>query len=124
MTLEEIGKNLPALLGALMLGILFIQSGLDKVFDWKGNLEWLNGHFSKTFLGGFVPVLVGDDYRVGNCNRIFERDWRDLFSRFGFARFDFLCCGSWARCLCSRCFSVSGWRKIIRARRCLCRILF
>lgn len=58
MTLEEIGKNLPALLGALMLGILFIQSGLDKVFDWKGNLEWLTGHFEKTFLGGFVPFLL------------------------------------------------------------------
>lgn len=58
MTLEEIGKNLPALLGAIMLGILFIQSGLDKVFDWKGNLGWLTGHFSKTFLGGFVPVLL------------------------------------------------------------------
>lgn len=58
MTLEEIGKNLPALLGAIMLSILFIQSGLDKIFDWKGNLEWLNGHFSKTFLGGLVPILL------------------------------------------------------------------
>ncbi len=58
MILEEIGKNLPALLGAIMVSILFIQSGLDKIFDWKGNLEWLNGHFSKTFLGGFVPVLL------------------------------------------------------------------
>ncbi|CAN5811141.1 hypothetical protein BH20ACI4_BH20ACI4_26010 [soil metagenome] len=58
MILEEIGKNLPALLGAIMVSVLFIQSGLDKVFDWKGNLEWLNGHFSKTFLGGFVPVLL------------------------------------------------------------------
>ena len=58
MTFEEIGKNLPALLGAIMLGILFIQSGLDKIFDWKGNLEWLNGHFSKTFLGSFVPALL------------------------------------------------------------------
>lgn len=58
MSLELIGKNLPALLGALMTAILFVQSGLDKVFDWKGNLDWLNGHFSKTFLGGFVPVLL------------------------------------------------------------------
>lgn len=58
MTFEEIGKNLPALLGALMLAILFIQSGLDKIFDWKGNLGWLSGHFEKTFLGGFVPVLL------------------------------------------------------------------
>ena len=94
MTIEEIGKNLPALLGAIMLSILFIQSGLDKVFDWKGNLEWLNGHFSKTFLGGFVPILVGDDYRFGNCDRIFERGGNNLFSRFGFAGFDFLRGGS------------------------------
>jgi hypothetical protein len=58
MTLEEIGKNLPALLGALIVSILFIQSGLDKVFDWKGNLEWLTGHFSKTFLRGTVPPML------------------------------------------------------------------
>ena len=59
MTLEEIGKNLPALFGALLVSILFIQSGLDKIFDWKGNLGWLNGHFSKTFMGGMVPLLLG-----------------------------------------------------------------
>ena len=58
MTIQEIGGNVPALLGAILLAILFIQSGLDKVFDWKGNLGWLTGHFSKTFLGGFVPVLL------------------------------------------------------------------
>ncbi len=59
MTLEELGKNLPALFGALLVSILFIQSGLDKIFDWRGNLEWLNGHFSKTFMGGMVPLLLG-----------------------------------------------------------------
>ena len=58
MTLEEIGKNLPALFGALLVAVLFIQSGLDKVFDWKGNLEWLTGHFSKTFLRGTVPPML------------------------------------------------------------------
>ena len=58
MTLEEIGKNLPALFGALLVSILFIQSGLDKVFDWKGNLEWLTGHFSKTFLSGMVSPML------------------------------------------------------------------
>jgi len=58
MTLEELTKNLPALFGALLFGILFIQSGLDKVFDWKGNLEWLTGHFSKTFLRGTVPPML------------------------------------------------------------------
>lgn len=56
--MEIIVKNLPALLAAMLTAVLFIQSGLDKVFDWKGNLEWLTGHFSKTFLGGMVPVML------------------------------------------------------------------
>ena len=59
MTLDEIGRNLPALFSALLVSILFIQSGLDKVFDWKGNLGWLTGHFSKTFLSGMVPMMLG-----------------------------------------------------------------
>lgn len=59
MHLEEIVKNLPALFCALLVSILFIQSALDKVFDWKGNLEWLTGHFSKTFLKGMVPIMLG-----------------------------------------------------------------
>lgn len=58
MTLEETGRNLPALLAALVVAILFIQSGLDKVFDWRGNLDWLTGHFSKTFLNGTVPPML------------------------------------------------------------------
>ncbi|HSK73445.1 MAG TPA: hypothetical protein VK892_17235 [Pyrinomonadaceae bacterium] len=59
MTIEEISRNLPALFSALLVSILFIQSGLDKVFDWKGNLGWLTGHFSKTFLSGMVPMMLG-----------------------------------------------------------------
>jgi uncharacterized membrane protein YphA (DoxX/SURF4 family) len=55
---DDIGRNLPALFGAAMICILFIQSGSDKVFDWGGNLAWLNGHFSTTFLAPFVPVLL------------------------------------------------------------------
>lgn len=58
MQLDETVKNLPALLGALLVAILFIQSGLDKLFDWKGNVEWLKGHFSKTFLAPFVPLML------------------------------------------------------------------
>ena len=58
MQFEEITKNLSALFGALLVAILFIQSGLDKVFDWRGNLEWLTGHFSKTFLRGTVPPML------------------------------------------------------------------
>ena len=58
MTLDLIIKNLPALLAAAFVAVLFIQSGLDKVFDWKGNLEWLTGHFSKTFVAGTVPMML------------------------------------------------------------------
>jgi hypothetical protein len=39
--------------------ILFLQSGLDKVVDWKGNLEWLTGHFSKSFFSKATPLLLG-----------------------------------------------------------------
>ena|SRR5687768_6859924 len=56
--MEAIAKNLPALFGALLISILFIQSGLDKVFDWNGNVEFLKGHFSKTFLAGTVPLML------------------------------------------------------------------
>lgn len=57
MNVEAIARNLPSLFAALLVSILFIQSGLDKVFDRRGNLEWLTGHFSKTFLAPLVPLL-------------------------------------------------------------------
>jgi uncharacterized membrane protein YphA (DoxX/SURF4 family) len=40
------------------LGILFLQSGIDKVVDRRGNLEWLKGHFAKSPLAGIVPGLL------------------------------------------------------------------
>ncbi|KQC30619.1 hypothetical protein [Flagellimonas eckloniae] len=43
----------------IFLAIVFLQSGIDKIVDWKGNLSWLTGHFSKTFLKGMVPILLG-----------------------------------------------------------------
>ncbi len=42
----------------LFLVITFIQSGLDKLIDWKGNLSWLKGHFAKTSLSQVVPVML------------------------------------------------------------------
>ena len=59
MKIEELGKNLPSLFGALLVSILFIQSGLDKILDWNGNLEFLTKHFSKTFMSGMTPMLLG-----------------------------------------------------------------
>lgn len=39
----------------IFLGITFIQSGYDKVADWKGNVEWLKGHFAQTPIRNMVP---------------------------------------------------------------------
>jgi uncharacterized membrane protein YphA (DoxX/SURF4 family) len=43
----------------ICLAILFLQSGLDKVIDRKGNVEWLTGHFSKSPLASFVAPMLG-----------------------------------------------------------------
>src|SRR5918996_778688 len=40
------------------LAILFLQSGIDKVVDRRGNFEWLKGHFAKSPLAGMVPALL------------------------------------------------------------------
>jgi diacylglycerol kinase len=46
------------ILTSAFLTILFLQSGIDKVIDRRGNLEFLQGHFAKSPLAGMVPVLV------------------------------------------------------------------
>ena len=43
----------------LFLVITFLQSGIDKIYDWKGNLNWLKGHFADTPLQNLVPFLLG-----------------------------------------------------------------
>jgi hypothetical protein len=40
------------------LAILFLQSGIDKIVDRRGNLEWLKSHFGKSPLAGVVPAMV------------------------------------------------------------------
>jgi hypothetical protein len=51
------GPYLLQLLVSAFLAILFLQSGIDKVLDRQGNLQWLSGHFAKSPLAGFVPLL-------------------------------------------------------------------
>lgn len=41
------------------LAITFLQSGYDKIADWNGNVEWLKGHFSQTFIKNNVPAALG-----------------------------------------------------------------
>src|SRR5437899_11828796 len=42
---------------AAFLAILFLQSGIDKVVDRRGNLEWLKGHFGTSPLARVVPLM-------------------------------------------------------------------
>jgi hypothetical protein len=45
-------------LNSAFLGVLFLQSGLDKVFDRQGNLAWLTSHFARSPLAGSVASLL------------------------------------------------------------------
>src|SRR5438132_710151 len=49
---------LAQIFAAAFLAILFLQSGIDKVADRRGNLEWLKGHFAKSPFAGSVPALL------------------------------------------------------------------
>ena len=46
------------ILASAFLAILFLQSGIDKIVDRRGNFEWLKGHFAKSPLAGVVPALL------------------------------------------------------------------
>jgi len=56
--MQTVFENATEILLLLFLIITFLQSGLDKVFDWGGNLSWLKGHFSKSPLHGMVPAML------------------------------------------------------------------
>ena len=62
-------QDLPNLLGlsnlliikmliTLFIAILFLQSGLDKVFDYGGNLAYFKDHFKNSPLKGTVGLLM------------------------------------------------------------------
>lgn len=50
--------NIASILILLFLAVTFIQSGYDKVMDWKGNVGWLKGHFAETFMRNNVPAAL------------------------------------------------------------------
>lgn len=56
--MQESGPTfLVQLLVSAFLAILFLQSGIDKIVDRQGNLEWLKGHFAKSPVAGVVPLM-------------------------------------------------------------------
>ena len=45
------------ILVSAFLAVLFLQSGIDKVVDRRGNREYLNAHFAKSPLAGTVGPM-------------------------------------------------------------------
>ncbi|TAI47556.1 DoxX family protein [Flagellimonas allohymeniacidonis] len=56
--MENFSQHPTQILLLAFLAITFLQSGIDKILDWNGNMGWLKGHFSKTFLKSLVPMLL------------------------------------------------------------------
>ena len=42
----------------LFLTVTFLQSGIDKLIDWKGNLSFITEHFQNSPLKNSVPLLL------------------------------------------------------------------
>ena len=53
-------SNYPAeVLLLIFLIITFIQSGIDKLLDWTGNVSFIKEHFKNSPLKNTVPLLLG-----------------------------------------------------------------
>jgi len=39
--------------------VTFVQSGIDKLLDWKGNVSFISDHFKNSPLKNNVPLLLG-----------------------------------------------------------------
>lgn len=42
----------------LFLTVTFLQSGIDKLLDWKGNVSFIEDHFKNSPLKNSVPLLL------------------------------------------------------------------
>jgi putative oxidoreductase len=56
--MELIQQSITEILVLLFLIVTFLQSGIDKVSDWKGNLSFIRGHFKDSPLKNSVPFLL------------------------------------------------------------------
>jgi len=55
----KIFSNYPVeVLTLLFLIVTFLQSGIDKLTDWNGNLSFIKGHFKNSPLKNTVPLLL------------------------------------------------------------------
>ncbi|AUC16682.1 DoxX family protein [Tenacibaculum sp. SZ-18] len=56
--MELIQKHATEILLLLFLIVTFLQSGIDKVTDWGGNLSFIKDHFKNSPLKNFVSPLL------------------------------------------------------------------
>ncbi|RTZ09185.1 DoxX family membrane protein [Flavobacterium sp. GSP6] len=84
-------NNITSILILIFLAITFLQSGYDKLFYWKDNVEWLKGHFDKTPLKNHVPLallnilileLISGILCVVGCVELFVNNGR-IFGFYG-----------------------------------------
>ena len=57
--MEAITKHPTEILILLFLIVTFLQSGIDKIVDWNGNLGFIKDHFKNSPLKNMVPLLLG-----------------------------------------------------------------
>ncbi|MFN4084328.1 MAG: DoxX family membrane protein [Spirosomataceae bacterium] len=58
MTLDYTLLKIAQVLVTLFLGVLFVQSGFDKVLDSRNNIAYIQSVFSKTFLRPIATLLM------------------------------------------------------------------
>ena len=56
--MKLLSNNPTEVLILLFLIVTFIQSGIDKILDWKGNLNFIKDHFKNTPFKNSVPLLL------------------------------------------------------------------
>ena len=56
--LLQFSNILPVFFVAIFFAILFLQSGLEKLLDFNGNLKYLNTHFSNSIFKNNIKFLL------------------------------------------------------------------
>lgn len=56
--MELLLKHITEILICLFIGFTFLQSGIDKVTDWKGNVNFIKDHFKNSPLKSQVSFLL------------------------------------------------------------------
>lgn len=56
--MDTILNNITEILILIFLTVTFLQSGVDKIIDWKGNLSFITEHFKNSPLKNMVPLLL------------------------------------------------------------------